>query len=116
MKATIRFQIFEKYSGKCAYCGVSLQLSKFHVDHIISKQHYQTSHRTFDKSANKIDNLNPSCPSCNLIKKHLSVEDFRKKVENIPIFFFNNYHLFRAGMRFSNLTISTEKVIFYFEK
>jgi 5-methylcytosine-specific restriction endonuclease McrA len=33
MKKQIREQIFNKYSGKCAYCGTGLEKG-WHVDHI----------------------------------------------------------------------------------
>jgi 5-methylcytosine-specific restriction endonuclease McrA len=62
-----RQQVFEKYNGRCAYCGV--QLTKgWQVDHI---------HPNINGGTDDFENLNPACNSCNNYKSGNSLELFR---------------------------------------
>lgn len=100
-KAT-REEAKHKFGGHCAYCGVRLGKS-FHVDHVIP---YAAG------GPEDIMNFFPACKYCNSLKNALSLEQFRKSVED--------YHL-KAGVvlseRFGILhVISAKPVEFWFEK
>ncbi len=64
-----RKEIYEKFGGRCAYCGSVLELD-WQVDHVIPKRHYGT---------NDPRNLVPACKICNHYKRALSLEDYRNK-------------------------------------
>jgi 5-methylcytosine-specific restriction endonuclease McrA len=66
----IRDIIFNKYNGKCAYCGVIL-LKGWHIDHITPKVFGGT---------NDLENLNPSCKECNTYKCHTDLEGYRTQL------------------------------------
>jgi len=66
-KAKIRAIVFDKCSGKCAYCGVDL-VKGWNVDHVAPKRSGGTD---------EIENLNPSCKDCNNYKSGQSLEEFR---------------------------------------
>ena len=68
-KAT-RLKVYEKYGGRCAYCGCTLELKDMQVDHIQSVYWYN--------GANDIENYNPACRMCNFYKSTRTVEDFKK--------------------------------------
>lgn len=68
-KAT-RLKVYEKYNGRCAYCGCKLELKDMQVDHIQSVYWYD--------GANDIENYNPACRMCNFYKSTRTVEDFKK--------------------------------------
>ena len=63
--------VFNKYVGHCAYCGEKITLKNFQVDHIVPKYRGGDSH---------IDNLNPSCRSCNRAKATFLIEEFRELI------------------------------------
>lgn len=69
-KAKIRTIVFDKYGGRCAYCGVYL-VKKWNVDHIKPKVFGGT---------NDFHNLNPSCKDCNNYKCHTDLEGYRKQL------------------------------------
>ena len=65
-------QIWLKSNGKCWYCGKTLvpymgigNIDYFTVDHLIPNKN------------NNIDNLVPSCRSCNSSKRNRTLEEFR---------------------------------------
>lgn len=69
-------QFIEAYNGKCAYCGVSIEIiswNMFEIDHFIPK-----GAERFGKSkanAGYIENLVLSCRDCNRAKKALECPD-----------------------------------------
>lgn len=68
-----RQQVYAKYNGHCAYCGRKLEFEEMQVDHIQAKH---------VGGKNDLENLNPSCRSCNCLKGKLSLKKFRKQIEN----------------------------------
>jgi 5-methylcytosine-specific restriction endonuclease McrA len=72
-----RQEVHAKYSGHCAYCGKVITIKEMQVDHIVSKSHHRFIPRQDKFDINNLDNLNPSCRSCNHYKRALSIEDFR---------------------------------------
>ena len=66
-----RLEIYNKFDGRCAYCGYKIRYDEMVVDHIIPIAKGGDS---------KIDNLFPSCRECNTCKFDLSLEEFREKI------------------------------------
>jgi 5-methylcytosine-specific restriction endonuclease McrA len=90
MKKTDRELIFNKYDGKCAYCGCELTKG-WHADHIEpiirdfiynkNKKQFETN-GIFRKPENEnLQNYNPSCPSCNIQKNSYTLEQFRENIK-----------------------------------
>ncbi len=73
MKGIERKQVYEKYDGRCAYCGNLIEYKDMQVDHIIPKRSYYNF-----ESPDDIGNLNPSCRRCNHYKRAGSLFYFRK--------------------------------------
>jgi len=107
----LREFIFNKYGGKCAYCGC--KLTRFHIDHIRPIKRYDMGND--DKTKLEILNLNPSCPSCNISKSYFELEDWRKelelKIERIK----RDSPTFRHLLNFGLVKIVNYNVVFYFE-
>lgn len=70
----IREQVFNKYGGRCAYCGCELS-DKWQVDHAISKQYWFYVNSSDPKFVDDIDNLMPACTPCNHYKRSHCVND-----------------------------------------
>lgn len=76
--------VFDKYGGKCAYCGCELQKG-WHIDHIEPAYHNWSDedvkkHLKNIRGSNEIENLNPACPRCNRWKGTWSIEQFRNEI------------------------------------
>lgn len=76
--------VFDKYGGKCAYCGCELQKG-WHVDHIQPAFHNWSDEEVNrflkqDRGENSIENYNPACPRCNRWKGTWSIEQFRNEI------------------------------------
>src|SRR6056297_1376387 len=79
--------IYNKYGGRCAYCGDKLQKG-WHVDELkpVHRNYKWNKDKTRfipDGTCEKPENFNlenqmPSCPSCNINKHSMSIEKFRE--------------------------------------
>lgn len=71
---------FVRTEGHCYYCGISLDFAlrgnnkddQWNIDHIIARAKGGT---------NAPENLVATCIPCNTLKGHLSVQEFRQKVQ-----------------------------------
>jgi 5-methylcytosine-specific restriction endonuclease McrA len=108
--------IFDKYKGKCAYCGVNLTKG-WHADHIkpVVRDLKQTG--TCKNPQNEtLENYNPSCPSCNTQKNSFTLEQFRQNIKNF-IDSLNKYNTqYKFAKRYSLLEETGKEVLFYFER
>lgn len=89
-----RRKVYNKFSGRCAYCGLELN-GKMHIDHVVDKEGFKQrihngtevpdflKHLTVE-DVDHIDNLFPACANCNLYKERLSVQGFRERIADIP--------------------------------
>ncbi len=65
-----RDRIYEKFGGKCAYCGIELD-DTWQVDHKVSLHQYRCG---IQGNPNSEDNLLPCCQVCNHYKREKGVE------------------------------------------
>lgn len=122
-----------KLGGKCAYCGEVLGKS-FHVDHFLPVRReprgpgrweiLEDGERYWIEGVDRgclfperhtMDNLMPSCSSCNRMKSCQTIEEFRHTIQN----FVNSLNLRFAQYRFAKkygLLVETgNRVKFYYE-
>lgn len=110
-----RQTIFNKYSGKCAYCGCEL-IKGWHADHIepIVRNWWDG---TYKKPENEtLENYNPSCASCNIQKNSYTLEQFRENIKQ----FVNSLNQYSTQYKFAKkyglIQENEIDVKFYFEK
>ena len=124
MKLKDRLILFDKYDGKCAYCGCDLQKG-WHADHIdavIRNRVYNYEKRqwvfdgTFERPHNDcLSNMNPSCAKCNINKRDMTIERFRLSIKDY-VESLNKYSVQYQMAKKYNLVKEQEiEVIFYFE-
>lgn len=70
---TIREDVYEKYDGRCAYCGCELDMKEMQVDHFIA--HMEGGEDT-------LENYMPSCSICNRVKSTLSINKFKDEIRH----------------------------------
>lgn len=124
MKKTDRELIFNKYDGKCAYCGCELTKG-WHADHIEpivrdfiynkNKQRFETNGIYRNPENENLQNYNPSCPSCNIQKNSYTLEQFRENIKQ----FINSLNQYSTQYKFAKkygLVSETDiEVKFHFE-
>lgn len=132
MKAD-RQKIFDKYGGRCAYCGCELQKG-WHVDEIepvLRGFKYRRDDRGLIMTNKKgddikdvylsyperlnIDNQNPACARCNGWKSTMDLETFRNEISE-QVQRARRYNCnFRMAEDFGLIKETGIEVKFYFE-
>lgn len=107
LSAKERKQIYDKYNGHCAYCGIIIAFNDMQADHI------QPLHLG---GADALENLVPACRSCNHYKATLTVEKFRKHLQGIPARIRRDDIAYQVGERFGIVVETGKQVRFYFEE
>ena len=109
----VRKIIFNKFGGKCAYCGVELE-DRFTIDHIVPKRRHDKNHPC--KGKDLIENYNPSCQSCNSSKSCFTLNQWRGHLEKQHDRCIRDSATFRSLLRFGQVVRIKNKVTFYFEE
>ncbi len=133
MKKKDRELIYNKYGGRCAYCGCELN-GKFQVDEFLPVKRKQKLIKNPNKEERfyslykrvpdgchhperfHIDNQNPSCARCNRWKSDMGIELFRKEIEQQVIRARRDSTNFRMAEDFKMIEVTNAPVLFYFEK
>lgn len=122
-----RQAVFNKFGGKCAYCGCELQKG-WHVDHVEPCRRLTEYVKKPDEwmwvpkvvgysnpEANHPDNYYPSCPSCNINKHSDTIEGFRQSITG----YLRSLNLrnvqYKMAKKYSLVEETDKPVIFYFE-
>ena len=101
-----RQAVYNKYSGRCAYCGREIEYKGMQVDHMVPK----ASGGTDD-----IENLMPACRLCNHYKRANSLEWFRHSIETIPFKLARDMYTYRVGMAYGFYSNAEKEILFHFE-
>lgn len=107
MNKKLRETIYQKYGGKCAYCGREIAYKDMQVDHLIPLR---------ANGSNDFENLMPSCRRCNHYKRANTLEGFREMIEKIPEKLERDSYIYRVGVIYGNVVPKRKTVTFYFEK
>lgn len=130
---TIRIELFNKYNGKCAYCGCDLQKG-WHVDHvepcgrINSGEMVEQPEGVYPRykwvekvvghanpKANHVDNYMPSCPSCNINKHGDTIEQFRESIAGYLRSLNKRVVQYKMAKKYGLVKETNNPVVFYFE-
>lgn len=110
-----REKIYALCDGHCAYCGTQIELKNMQVDHVIPMEFYETYlAEGFDLDT--ADNFLPACRSCNHYKSTLTLEKFRRAIENYPRVLLRDNVTYRNAVRFGMVLPTPKEVRFYFEE
>lgn len=106
-----RLEIWQKFNGHCAYCGIEITVKSMQVDHI---------QPIVFKGSDLIENLNPSCKECNNYKCHAGLELFRtytKQMLNDKLhYLFKSKTKMQVAINFGVIELKKWDGKFYFEK
>ena len=110
-----REAVFNKYGGRCAYCGCELTLRTMQVDHIKAVYTSSLENNNVETQDDSFDNLNPSCRQCNFYKGTLNIEQFRNKIKTILYRTFQSTFQAKLAKKLGMMVV-TQFDKFYFEK
>ena len=103
-----REKVYNKYGGRCAYCGERIEYKDMQVDHFAPVY-------LFGDNID-INNLMPACRPCNLRKNTLTIEKFRKDLLKIPFNLRRDDAAFRIAEKYKIIKVEKETDLqFYFE-
>ncbi|WP_434999988.1 HNH endonuclease (plasmid) [Vibrio scophthalmi] len=113
--STKRQAIFDKSGGVCWYCGDPLAEKRWHEDHFypIRRNNDGTClNPQYDVEENKV----PSCAPCNKLKSSLSIQCFRKYIDEF-VDSLNKYtNQYKFAKRYGQIQETRHPVVFWFEK
>ncbi|MHA1199817.1 MAG: HNH endonuclease signature motif containing protein [Candidatus Heimdallarchaeaceae archaeon] len=117
--------IYNKFGGSCAYCGVDLQKG-WHVDELLPVRRNMKWNKDKTKYVHDgtyehperlhIDNQMPSCPSCNINKHSMSLEDFRNLIKGFVVSLNRDSTQYKIAKRYGLVFEADVDIEFYFEK
>ena len=125
MKKSLRLQVYNKYSGHCAYCGKKLEYKEMQVDHIVPQamSHFLTTEENRKRAdaenifdIDQAENLNPSCRRCNYYKSCQSLEEFRERMKDVAWRVADLCFMNKLAIDYGIITIKPFDGVFYFEK
>jgi hypothetical protein len=120
-----REAIFNKYGGRCAYCGCTLAKG-WHADHLkpirrkmkycsVQQRDIPTGELRYPKRE-VLENYNPACASCNINKHSMSLEEFRNLVGGFLKSLNRDSTQYKIAKRYGFIIEVEQPVVFYFEK
>ncbi len=107
-----RLKIYQKYGGKCAYCGIPIEFKKMQVDHLWPR--FLANHRK-GLNNDRPENLMPSCPKCNIHKSGMTIDVWRAELQRQVKMLRKNAQFDRA-LRFQQIIINEIPISFYYEQ
>ena len=111
--------VYAKFKGRCAYCGDKILYKNMGVDHIIPKYrgstHSEIRAYGLEKGTNDIENLNPSCKSCNSSKSTFTLDNWKKQLKLKHERLLRDISSYRILHRFGAIKYNNN-IKFYFEK
>lgn len=105
-----RMLIYNKFDGHCAYCGIKIEYKDMQVDHIIPLEGWSK------QGSDTLDNMFPTCRSCNHYKRARTLEGWRRILEKTPQTLERDCYTYRQAVRFGTVTPTPKNIVFYFEK
>lgn len=117
IKKADRIKVYNKYDGRCAYCGKQINYRQMQIDHIRPQKKFYYGLISEIPAYNVHDecNLNPACRRCNIHKYDLSIEEFREMISNKLKVLASSWH-YNIAKDFNMVTEQATPVVFYYEK
>lgn len=110
----VREAVYQKYDGRCAYCGKKIEYKEMQVDHLIPIQQERLK-KYSEEEIERFENYIPSCRTCNHYKRAHSLATFRRYIEEIPMKLTRDNYIYRIGRKYNLIVECPQKIKFYFE-
>jgi 5-methylcytosine-specific restriction endonuclease McrA len=111
----VREAVYQKYGGRCAYCGKEIEYKDMQIDHLIPVQRERFGRYT-EEQIECFENYMPTDRTCNHYKRAHSLETFRRYIEEIPSKLDRDSYIYRIGKKYNLIEEHPQKIVFYFEQ
>lgn len=105
----LRYAVYKKTNGRCAYCGKELEYRDMTLDHV--KARSKGGEDTYD-------NLLCTCNTCNHAKADLGLSRFRRMIQRLLQRLHKEVALYRLALTYGlvqEFKLENNKLVFYFE-
>ena len=118
-----REQVRQKFGGLCAYCGQQLG-ERWHADHLlpverelkwVSGKGAVATGKLLRPENDTLENMMPACPPCNIDKHSMTLEGWRRKLQDATNVLTRNSPTYRHAKRFGLLAETGAQIVFHFE-
>lgn len=114
-----REQVRQMFGGRCAYCGEPLS-TRWHADHFEPVMRgvgsYWSGQPALRMENHRLDNMMPSCASCNISKATYSLEQWRDVIAGYVDAISRNMPTYRLARKYGLIQETGATVTFYFER
>lgn len=111
--------VYEKFGGRCAYCGKELAYKDMQVDHkdplFRNDTDEQLAKAGIKRGTDDMENLMPSCRRCNFRKGTLTLDQFRRELYYQCKRVLERNFQVKQSIDYGLLHSTLHPVIFYFE-
>lgn len=112
-----RIALYEKYNHRCAYCGCEMEYKDMQVDHIKSVYCNNDIAQTMSEEEMYSEiNFLPACRQCNLYKSTFTIEEFRKRLQDVMMKNLKKDFKYRMAVKYGLIEETNKNVKFHFEE
>ncbi len=99
-------EIYNRFKGRCAYCGKPIKYEEMQVDHVIPLK---------KGGMDRMNNLAPACRMCNHYKSTYTLEQFRGQLGLLTERLKRSFD-YRLAVKYNLTTEHNHQIKFYFEQ
>ncbi len=111
----VRQRVYNKFCGRCAYCGTAIEIINMQVDHYLPRCREKFYANRCKKDVHSEENLMPSCQRCNHYKRGRTPKQFKELMQSLNARL-ESIYILKVAVDFCMATIKPFDGIFYFEK
>lgn len=112
---SVREKIYNKFEGRCAYCGKAMEYKQMQVDHYYPQCKARFYLKRFGIDVHSEDNLMPACRRCNHYKRAATPKQFKTLMKTLHERL-EAIYILKVAVDFGMATIQPFDGLFYFEK
>ena len=104
--------VYNKYNGRCAYCGKQITMKQLRVDHFIP---FRRKNSKNEDEIESIDNYIPACHSCNYYKRARSPQSMKRDIKKLPQRL-QTLFIYRLAKRYGLIQQTPKDIVYLYEQ
>lgn len=115
LSKAIREKVYNKFGGRCAYCGKPIEYKNMQVDHYLPQCRQRFYANRFQKDVHAEANLMPACRRCNHYKRARTPKQFRELMATLHERI-ESIYIMKVAIDFGIAEVKPFDGKFYFER
>jgi 5-methylcytosine-specific restriction endonuclease McrA len=112
---SVREKIYNKFEGRCAYCGRAIEYKQMQVDHYYPQYKARFYKNRFGIDVHAEPNLMPACRRCNHYKRARTPKQFKALMQSLHERL-EAIYILKVAVDFGIATLQPFNGSFYFER